>query len=142
MYELINGTPMPVREYNGQRVVTFRDIDSVHQRPDGTARKRFNDNRKHFIENVDFFKVCADEIRTHKIIELSPKAHEDITLVTLSGYLMIAKSFTDDLSWSVQRLLVTYFTAREQVGNYSLVIRNPEMKVKKYPPDILPDGLF
>lgn len=119
MYELINGTPMPVREYNGQRVVTFRDIDSVHQRPEGTAGRNFRTNRQYFIEGVDYFTVCADEIRRHKIIDLSPKAHEDITLITLSGYLMIAKSFTDELSWSVQRLLVTYFTVREQADNYS-----------------------
>ena len=36
---------------------------------------------------------------------------------------MIVKSFTDDLSWSVQRLLVTYFTAREQADNYSEMLR-------------------
>ncbi len=124
MYELINGTPMPIREYNGQRVVTFRDIDSVHQRPDGTAGRNFRTNRKYFIEGVDYFTVCADEIRRHKIIDLSPKAHEDITLVTLNGYLMIVKSFTDDLSWSVQRMLVnTYFIVREQAGNYNDLLR-------------------
>ena len=45
--------PLEVKEWQGQRVITFKDIDRVHQRPDGTARKRFNDNRKHFIANVD-----------------------------------------------------------------------------------------
>ncbi len=32
-------------EYKGQRVLTFAMIDKVHGRPEGTARKRFNDNR-------------------------------------------------------------------------------------------------
>ena len=32
-----------IKEYNGQRVVTFKDIDTVHQRPSGTANKRFID---------------------------------------------------------------------------------------------------
>ena len=124
MYELINGTQMPIREYNGQRVVTFRDIDNVHHRPDGTAHRNFKANRKHFIECVDFFKVCADEIRLHKIIDLSTKAHEDITLVTLSGYLMISKSFTDEFSWSIQRMLVnSYFIVREQVDDYYILLR-------------------
>lgn len=37
-----------------------------------------------------------------------------ITLLTESGYLLIAKSFTDDLSWKVQRQLVNaYFKVRE-----------------------------
>lgn len=109
MYELINGSYLPVREYNGQRVITFKDIDTVHQRPTGTARKRFNDNKKHFVEGVDYFKVQPSEIRTVGIE--SPNGG---TVVTESGYLMIVKSFTDDLSWNVQRQLVTaYFKAKE-----------------------------
>ena len=108
----INKTELPIKEYNGKRVVTLKEIDAVHERPEGTARKRFHDNRKHFIEGVDYFQVCASEIRTHKIMDLSPKTHEDITLITESGYLMLVKSFTDDLAWTVQRQLVnTYFQA-------------------------------
>ncbi len=125
MYELINGTPMPIREYNGQRIVTFKDIDTVHQRPDGTASRNFRTNRKHFIEGVDFFTVNQpDEIRRVGIERPQGGTPELIILVTLSGYLMIAKSFTDDLSWSIQRMLVnTYFIVREQAGNYSDLLR-------------------
>lgn len=111
----IASTNVTVKEYQGQRVVTFKDIDTVHQRPDGTARRNFNTNKIHFIEGEDYFKVCADEIRTHKIMEISPKTHEDIALITESGYLMLVKSFTDDLSWDVQRELVkSYFRVKEQ----------------------------
>lgn len=122
MYEIINGTPMPIREYNGQRVVTFRDIDSVHQRPEGTARRNFNKNMKHFIEGVDYFIVKPSDFQMYEI-RTSEINNRGTTLVTLSGYLMISKSFTDDLSWDVQRMLVTYFTAREQVDNYSEMLR-------------------
>ena len=112
MYELISGQYMQIREYSGQRVVTFKDIDAVHQRPEGTARKRFNDNRKHFIEGVDFFKISPSEFRT-TIGEMNTKQQNDITVLTESGYLMIVKSFTDNLAWKVQRELVnTYFKAR------------------------------
>lgn len=41
----IGNSDLSIKEFNGQRVVTFKDVDSVHERPDGTARKRFNDNR-------------------------------------------------------------------------------------------------
>ncbi len=113
---IINDTPVTIKEYQGQRVVTLKDIDTVHGRPDGTARKRFNDNKDHFIEGEDYFKVCASEIRTHKIIEISAKTHEDVTLITESGYLMLVKSFTDDLAWSVQRQLVNlYFKAKTMI---------------------------
>lgn len=134
MYELINGTPMPVREYNGQRVVTFRDIDSVHQRPEGTAGRNFRTNRKHFIEGVDYFTITPDEFRRAFLGTMDTRQQNDITLVTLSGYLMIAKSFTDDLSWGVQRMLVTYFTAREQAGNYRDILRRQnelEMRIRQ-----------
>ncbi len=113
---LIQGTELQVKEYQGNRVVTFKDVDRVHQRPDGTARRRFNDNRRRFLEGTDFFKVCASEIRTHNIMDISSKAHEDVTLLTESGYLMLVKSFTDDLAWKVQRDLVnTYFKMKEVV---------------------------
>lgn len=113
--DTINNTNIAIKEYQGQRVVTFKDVDTVHGRPDGTARKRFSDNREHFIEGEDFFKICASEFRTHWD-GLPAKATEDITLITESGYLMLAKSFTDDKAWQVQRQLVKgYFRAKEAV---------------------------
>lgn len=111
----INHVELPIKEYNGKRVVTFKEIDTVHERPDGTARKRFNDNRKHFIEDVDYFKVSASEFRTRFDPTYSKQATEQITLITESGYLMLVKSFTDDLAWVVQRQLVnTYFQATQE----------------------------
>lgn len=46
----VGNRDISVKEYNGQRVVTFKDIDDVHNRPDGTANKRFLDNKKRFVE--------------------------------------------------------------------------------------------
>ena len=112
--QTINNTDISVKEYQGQRVVTFKDIDAVHGRPDGTARKRFNDNRERFVDGDDYFKICASEFRTHWN-DIPAKATEDVTLITESGYLMLVKSFTDDLAWRVQRELVKgYFRAKEQ----------------------------
>ena len=116
MYELINNLPLKIKEYNGQRVVTFKDIDTVHNRPEGTARKRFNDNRKHFIEGEDYFKVKCSEVRPFfgQTLPNGFNPNADIVLVTESGYLMLVKSFTDDFAWSVQRQLVkTYFRVKE-----------------------------
>ncbi len=116
----VNDYDLPIREYNRQRVVTFKDIDGVHGRADGTARRNFNTNREHFIEGTDYFKVCANEIRSHKILDVSSKAREDITLITESGYLMLVKSFTDELAWDVQRALVNnYFRFKNNESCYS-----------------------
>ena len=60
----INQSEVSIKEWQGNRVVTFKDIDLVHGRPDGTARKRFNDNKERFIEETDYFKISPSEFRT------------------------------------------------------------------------------
>ncbi len=112
----ISGTNVPVIEYRDQRVITFNMIDDVHQRPTGTARKRFNDNRKHFIEGDDFYhldSISLSVFRTNHPGLFGDGAQRGI-LVTQMGYLMIVKSFTDDLAWQVQRQLVKgYFASND-----------------------------
>ena len=41
----IQGTEIQIKEYQGKRVVTLKDIDAVHQRKSGTASRNFNQNR-------------------------------------------------------------------------------------------------
>lgn len=115
----IGNTDISVKEYKSQRVVTFKDIDTVHSRPDGTARKRFSDNRKHFVEGEDFFIVTPQDLENAEMSE-KRTLENDITsnrgtvLITEQGYLMLVKSFTDDLAWEVQRQLVNgYFRVRQ-----------------------------
>lgn len=110
----INNTQLSVKEFSGQRVVTFKDIDAVHGRPDGTAKRNFRSNREHFIQNEDFFILNQpDEIRSLGIQRPQGGTPESVTLITESGYLMLVKSFTDDLAWKVQRELVKgYFRAK------------------------------
>ena len=114
----ICGTDVVIKEWHGKRVITFKDIDTVHQRPEGTSRKRFNDNRKHFVSGVDFFKVKCSEVRPFfgQTLPNGFNPNGDVTLITESGYLMLVKSFTDDLAWKVQRELVdSYFRVKEQI---------------------------
>ena len=115
----INGTQLAVKEYNERRVVTFKEIDELHDRPEGTARKRFNDNKQHFIEGEDYFKISPSEFRT-AIGDMDERQQNDVTLITESGYLMIVKSLKDDLAWAVQRELVnSYFRIREVRTEFS-----------------------
>lgn len=118
MNELIHigNSDISIKEYNGQRVVTFKDIDLVHGRPDGTASRNFRSNKEHFIEGEDFFRVSPDEIRRARLFDIPDKATTDYALITEQGYLMLVKSFTDDLAWEVQRQLVSsYFKVRQTV---------------------------
>lgn len=120
-------TNMPeIKVWNGQRVVTFKDIDTVHQRPKGTASRNFKSNKKHFIENEDYIMLHSNgrnsSIDTKPFGKIPPKG---LMLLTESGYLMIVKSFTDDLSWDVQRQLVNgYFKVREASTSLALPMQS------------------
>ena len=116
MNDLMLTFPIEKKEFDGQMVVTLKDIDTLHQKPEGSARKRFNDNRRHFIEGTDFFRVSPgqlSEIRTVENQESGIRSNNGGYVFTQTGYLMIVKSFTDDLSWEIQRRLVNgYFAAQ------------------------------
>ncbi|CUM77490.1 ORF6C domain [Blautia hydrogenotrophica] len=112
----IGNHEISVKTYKGKRVVTFKDIDTVHERPDGTANKRFLDNKKRFIKGEDYFIVSNSEIRKSHIIAISDSDFMDKVFITESGYLMLVKSFTDDLAWTVQRQLVdSYFRVNRRM---------------------------
>lgn len=109
----INNKQIIVKEFRGQRVVTFKDIDTVHERAEGTARKRFNDNKQHFMENVDYFFVKPVDVQMSEF-RTSEINNSGTYLITESGYLILVKSFSDSLAWKVQRELVNgYFKVKE-----------------------------
>lgn len=104
----INNTDITIKEFRGQRVCTLKDIDEVHQRPDGTSGRNFRENRERFIENEDFFDIKPADIQNDEI-RRSEINNRGTIFLTESGYLMLVKSFTDDLAWEVQRMLVNRY---------------------------------
>lgn len=134
----VENIEMQIREYNGQRVVTFKDIDRVHKNKAGVARRNFNRNKKHFMEGVDFFILTKEfSNESNCPIRNISIPNKGITLLTETGYLMIVKSLSGDLAWSVQRQLVNnYFEKRvvqsaieelPDIKKYDLrVPRNPD----------------
>ncbi|SFR15413.1 ORF6N domain-containing protein [Desulfoscipio geothermicus] len=118
---------MAVKEYHGQRVVTFRDIDELHRRPEGTARRNFNENKHHFIKGDDYFVRNSYEAKT----EFGIIAPNGLVLLTESGYLMLVKSFTDDLAWQVQRQLVNhYFRSKALAAPKDNSLRQAEIEAR------------
>lgn len=115
----INNVAIGIKEYEGKRVIIFKDIDRVHERPDGTTRKAFNRNKKRFIEGEDYFVHERDEAK----LLFGAIAPNGLTSVTESGYLMISKVFDDDIAWDVQRKLVnSYFRAKEATSQESALL--------------------
>jgi hypothetical protein len=107
----IGGVELAPVEYRGVRVMTLGMMDSVHKRPDGTARRNFNENKARLIEGEDFHEVTQpDEIRMLGFSRPQGGTPASMVLLTETGYSMVVKSFTDDLAWEVQRQLVrSYF---------------------------------
>ncbi len=110
----INNTDLETKEFKGQRVLTFKEIDLVHERVEGTAKRNFNENKEHFIEGVDYFKMTYREFSTNFVPNSKGgNPNNEVVLLTESGYLMLVKSLSDDLAWTVQRELVNkYFRVK------------------------------
>ena len=125
---VINQTAIQVKEYDGKRVVTFKDIDTVHERPEGTARRNFNANKKYFIEGEDYFVRNSYEAKT----EFNIIAPNGLVFITETGYLMLVKSFTDDLAWTVQRQLVNTYFQVKQMLDYESRPNTKLLTVKDY----------
>ncbi len=112
----VESTEMQIREYNGQRVVTFKDIDRVHQKKSDTAKKAFQKHKKYFELGTDYYEITRKELgeRYSPNEKIIGNPNMITYLFTESGYLMLVKVFTDDLAWKVQRQLVnSYFHGKE-----------------------------
>lgn len=111
----INNKGIQSKEFYGRRVITFKEIDLVHERPEGTAGRNFRENRNRFIEGVDYFEISPNEYQSDEIRRIGIDSPRGGYLITESGYLMLVKSFSDPLAWKVQRQLVNvYFRNKPQ----------------------------
>lgn len=110
----VNNTELTIKEWNGERVLTFSDVDKVHGRVTGTAKRNFLKNKKHMVESKDFHKLSMDEIRP---LEKNSKHNfpKGAFVLTKSGYLMIVKSLNDPLAWEIQRQLVNAYFMLEKI---------------------------
>lgn len=106
-----------VKEWYGERVVTFRDIDEAHGRVEGTAKRNFHKNKEHLCEGEDYFVITHKEFSTKFVPNhrTAGNPKNEVILLTQSGYLLLVKSFTDNLSWDVQKNLVSnYFKLKSE----------------------------
>jgi len=143
----VAGKQIAAKEFKGQRVITLKDIDTVHRRAEGTASRNFRENRDKFIANVDYFELSGTEavnFATANFVGTNPRKVRNLMLITESGYLMIAKSLTDDLAWEVQRQLVNnYFRVKDLVSDLSglspqlQVLISMELKQKQMEKELL-----
>ena len=120
----INNVAIGIKEYEGKRVITLKDIDRVHERPDGTASNAFKRHRQRFIKDEDYFHITRDiPLDVRRPLGLEGIPPKGIILIAESGYLIISKVFDDDITWDVQRKLVNnYFKVKETVSQDPTII--------------------
>ena len=109
---LINGIEIETKEYKGQRVITSYDVAKLHEREPNEITKNFNRNKKKFVTEKDYFTVKRSEFSERFKIgqDFIPNNVKEIQLFTERGYLKLTKTFTDDLSWKIQDMLIeSYF---------------------------------
>lgn len=123
-----------IKEYNGERVITAYDIAELHGRDVKVINQQFNNNRNKFVENEDYFVANRNLIHKLKSLTLVNNLQnlKEIILFTDTGYLLLTKTFNDELSWKIQRELVkAYFKLKElkdRVESGELEIRNAQSK--------------
>ncbi|MEO5358182.1 MAG: ORF6N domain-containing protein [Nitrospirae bacterium YQR-1] len=127
--------------YKSKPVITLQTINELHERKTGTAEKNFTTNKARFNENEDYFNVPYQEWKS--MVKSFPPSQKfdthkrgghrgSMIFLTESGYLLLVKSFTDELSWKIQRALVnSYFTVKTltiQKNPDSLVVETEALK--------------
>ena len=125
----IKETEILIKEYKGQRVVTSWDIARVHCKENKRVNEVFRNNQNRFVLEEDYFLLTTKEFsESFKTVqEFIPNNVKEIPLFTESGYMLLTKVFTDDLSWEVQRLLVkSYFTLKQlqEIGSKERLLLN------------------
>lgn len=122
---VINNHDLAVKEIGGQKVVTFRDIDTIHEKAEGTVKRNFNENKKYFIEGEDFYALKPADFQKGEIrtlgIERSDVPNRGKIYLTQMGYLMIAKSLAGDLAWHIQRQLVNSYFLNKTASETQIV---------------------
>ena len=132
---IVNDQELMIKEYEAQRVVHMWDIARLHGVPTKNIRTNFENNRKYLVEGEDYFLVEKTEEFADNLIvskDISKKAlgpAKNIPVFTESGYLMMVKPMTDEISWQVQRQLVNcYFKVKEVVREAEEKEVKPEIK--------------
>lgn len=104
-YIMVDNKPVTIKEYDGRRVLTLKDIDALHNRNTGTASRNFKFNREKLVEGKDYFVAKYGDTKANFEVP-----NRGVTIFTSNGYSTLVKSFNDDSSKVVcSKLMYSYF---------------------------------
>jgi hypothetical protein len=113
----IAGTDVQQVLYKGDPVVTFAMVDEIHKRPDGTAKRTYDEHRDRFVENDDFITAPYDALWSDAIRPTKGGNRKPIVLITRRGYLKLVKPLTDDRAWEVQGEMIDRYFMVERIAS-------------------------
>lgn len=113
----IAGTDVQQVLYKGDPVVTFAMVDEIHKRPDGTAKRTYDEHRDRFVEDEDFVTAPYDALWSDAIRPTKGGNRKPIVLITRRGYLKLVKPLTDDRAWEVQGEMIDRYFMVEQIAS-------------------------
>lgn len=129
-YMEINGKRIERKEYNGVPILTSWDIAEIHGKETKRINEQFKRNYRRFEEGADYFWVTREYFSepltaTQKNI---PNNIKEIPVYTRRGYIKLTKTFSDDLSWKIQDILIdVYFNTEKFIE----AVKNGEIEVRK-----------
>jgi len=126
----IEGKEVERIEYKNQHVVTYKTIDHLHDRPEGTAKRTFSKHRDRFEMGYHYFEVPYEEWSQIPAVRFTyaeeTGQRNPINLFTEAGYLLLVKPFRDDRAWRVQdRLIKYYFAAKKMIHEEKIASFTP-----------------
>lgn len=133
LIDVYDNKALTAKEYNGQRVVTFQDVDYIHGRAKGTAKVYFSRSKQNFIEGVDYFNIKPADLKFSSNTIVTAEINNFGTIfITQMGYLMLVKSFNDKLSWVIQRMLVVKYFDKPNKDTAVMAVVENLFKNKEY----------
>jgi ORF6N domain len=95
----VNGQDVQVITYRGRRVITLAQMDRVHGKKPGTAGRAFRLHRNKLIKDEEYFRLKTDE-PIGDLVRFVPAqgGGKPIIVLAEAGYLLLVKTFTDDLA--------------------------------------------
>ncbi len=105
----VQGVSLSPIEWQGERVMPLSMVDQLHKRFPGTAKKNFDYQRNRFIEAKHSYTLNSGEAKS-----LGFTAPRGMILLTERGYLLLATTFQDDLSYEIREILIeSYFRVQQ-----------------------------
>lgn len=113
----ITTTTDAVLEYEGQRVVTTKQLAEFYECNESALKQNFLNNKDKHIEGITYYVFEGEELKSAQKIfaEFIPKGAKKFYLWTEEGALLHCKSINTDQAWEVFLMLVkTYFSGKKK----------------------------